>query len=283
MLDYRLTTFITLCDVMNYRKTASILNMTQPAVTQHIQYLEAHYHHKLFIYKDKALSKTAFCEQLELYAKGMAYQQKQFSESANKAELQRVMRVGATKSIGEFLIYDRIKQLCKSGECKLTFHIDNTTKLLAEINAMAIDIALIEGFFDKSKYSYRLIRKEEMIGICSKEHSFSGKEVKIEELIAEKLILREQGSGSRAVFEDMLKRHNYSTKSCKSVTEISAIRLIKELVREDIGISFIYKSAIAESDNLSTFTITGGVMEHEFNYVYLKHTTAQEAIEFLSI
>lgn len=40
MIDYRVKTFLALCDFMNYRKTAQILNMTQPAVTQHIHFLE---------------------------------------------------------------------------------------------------------------------------------------------------------------------------------------------------------------------------------------------------
>lgn len=29
MIDYRVKTFLALCDFMNYRKTAQILNMTQ--------------------------------------------------------------------------------------------------------------------------------------------------------------------------------------------------------------------------------------------------------------
>lgn len=40
MLDYRIKTFITLYNEMNYRKTAEKLNMTQPGVTQHIHYIE---------------------------------------------------------------------------------------------------------------------------------------------------------------------------------------------------------------------------------------------------
>lgn len=43
MIDYRIKTFLVLCDTMNYRKTAEILNMTQPAVTQHIHFLENEY------------------------------------------------------------------------------------------------------------------------------------------------------------------------------------------------------------------------------------------------
>lgn len=43
MLDFRMITFRTLYNEMNYRKTAELLNMTQPGVTQHIQYLEKYY------------------------------------------------------------------------------------------------------------------------------------------------------------------------------------------------------------------------------------------------
>ena len=32
MIDYRIKTFLKLCETMNYRKTAEQLNMTQPAV-----------------------------------------------------------------------------------------------------------------------------------------------------------------------------------------------------------------------------------------------------------
>lgn len=40
MIDYRLNTFLVLCDCMNYRKAAEILHITQPAITQQIHFLE---------------------------------------------------------------------------------------------------------------------------------------------------------------------------------------------------------------------------------------------------
>ena len=58
MLDYRVSTFLTLYDEMNYRRTAERLNMTQPGVTQHIHYLENYYGVKLFEYNGRTLSRT---------------------------------------------------------------------------------------------------------------------------------------------------------------------------------------------------------------------------------
>lgn len=278
MLDYRLHTFIKLCEVMNYRKTASLLNMTQPAVTQHVQYLEGVYKHKLFSYEDKVLKKTAFGELLELYARGMAFEHGKFMESAVQAELKPQLRVGATKSIGEFVVRGKLKELCLSGKYRVSYYIDNTERLLAKLNAMEIDVALVEGKFDKAKYGYQLMRKEEMVGICAKSHSFAGKVVGLEDVLREHLVLRESGSGSRGVFEMMLRTHNFSINSCKEITEISQISLIKELVSAGLGVSFVYKSTITEQEDIAEFQISDAIMKHEFNYVYLKHTKADNII-----
>lgn len=48
MLDFRVETFLTAAETLNFTKTAALLNITQPAVSQHIKYLEREYDAKLF-------------------------------------------------------------------------------------------------------------------------------------------------------------------------------------------------------------------------------------------
>ena len=43
MLDNRTITFLTVCKEMNYTRAAEKLNSSQPAVPQHIQYMEDYY------------------------------------------------------------------------------------------------------------------------------------------------------------------------------------------------------------------------------------------------
>ena len=64
MLDFRINTFLTACQCMNYTKTAELLHITQPAVTQHIHFLEEYYQAKLFLYEGKKLKLTAAGEML---------------------------------------------------------------------------------------------------------------------------------------------------------------------------------------------------------------------------
>ena len=48
MIDFRIKTFINLCETKSYTKTAKNLSITQPAVSQHIKLLEEKYNLKLF-------------------------------------------------------------------------------------------------------------------------------------------------------------------------------------------------------------------------------------------
>ena len=43
MLDFRVATFLCVCQTMNFTRAARILNITQPAVSQHIHFLEEAY------------------------------------------------------------------------------------------------------------------------------------------------------------------------------------------------------------------------------------------------
>ena len=55
MIDYRIPTFLTLYELMNYRRTAEQLKLSQPAVTQQIHALERDYGCRLFTYDGSRL------------------------------------------------------------------------------------------------------------------------------------------------------------------------------------------------------------------------------------
>ena len=64
MLDFRIDTFLAVCRSMNFTRAAEELHITQPAVSQHIRYLEKSYGVKLFDYQGKRLSLTTAGEAL---------------------------------------------------------------------------------------------------------------------------------------------------------------------------------------------------------------------------
>ena len=149
MLDNRIFTFLTLYDEMNYRKTAEKLNMTQPGVTQHIQYLEKYYGVKLFNYNGRTLSKTANAEILKKHIDSIRAEENEISnEFTHKDSIS--LKIGATKTIGEFVIAPEILRFLSKRNHTLELHIDNTDILLSMLEDSRIDFAIIEGVFDKS-------------------------------------------------------------------------------------------------------------------------------------
>ena len=281
MIDYRMKTFLTLCQELNCRRTAERLFMTQPAVTQHIHLIEAEYNIKLFDYNGRQLSKTEDCIKLEEYLKSATYNELAFKKSLEGGKKKKVA-IGATKTIGDYVVDDKILELLKNPNIELEFVIDNTQTLLSRLDSFTLDILLVEGFFDKAKYGYQLIKKEKLVGLCNKEHPFNGQHIKLEDTIKERLLLREQGSGTRAVFENAMLANNYKLSVFENKVEISSFHLIKEAIAKNYGISFVYES-FAKRINQGIFYLEDINLTHEFNYVYLKDTSAKQLIELIKL
>ncbi|WP_409968960.1 LysR substrate-binding domain-containing protein [Bengtsoniella intestinalis] len=280
MLDYRMETFLTLCDQMNYRKTAEVLQMTQPAVTQHIQYLEQYYGQKLFDYTARRLQKTTAGELLEQYGRTAQYNQMAIMEKLQAPQRKR-LRLGATKTIGDYVIGDMMARLLSRHDVEVSLLVDNTKHLLEKLRHTDLDIVLLEGYFDKTAYDYQLMRQEELVGICHKDHPFAGQIVDMEALGQETILLREEGSGTRAVFEQLLLSHNYTLQTFAKTAFISSFEVIKQLVRSRQGIAFVYQSVANSHPELATFQTTLGQVSHEFNYVYLKDTHGEDVVALL--
>ena len=246
MLDTKINTFLVLCETMNYTRAAERLCLTQPAVTHHIHYLEEHYGCRLFSYQGKSLSLTPEGQRLLGLARALAYNSRK-AEEAMRAPAALSLRVGATKTIGEFVIAPRLKRLIREFP-KLSFSIivDNTRHLLQALDSLQLDLALVEGYFDREKYQLLHRRREDFFGVCASGHPFAGKEVTVEQLLEQRVIIREPGSGTRDIFQQMLLRQGYGL---DSITQ-----QMKEL----------------EQGSLARFDLAGETMSGAFSLVSLK-------------
>ena len=279
MLDHRMETFMTVCEVMNYREAAGLLHITQPAVTQHIQFLEKEYGCKLFQYENRKLTKTKEAVLLEEHIRASRQQERSLRQKLHSSGI-RELKIGATKTIGDYVISDQIHGYLSKDENALTLIVDNTEHLLKLLEQNELDFAIIEGYFDKKSFDSQLFRKEAFVGICKKNHPFAGREISIAEILGETIIHREEGSGTRAILEEKLQGYNESLSRFKRHICISSFKMILDLVKEGYGISFMYK-VLAESDpDIATFTFQREQIVREFNIVYLKNTDLKEKIEW---
>ena len=278
MLDYRVLTFLTLYDEMNYRRTAEKLNMTQPGVTQHIHYLENYYGVKLFEYNGRVLSRTQNAEQLKRYFDSIKVQEKDVCSRFCKKEEVHIT-VGATKTIGEFVIVPEVRRFLMKPNCNMDLYVDNTETLLHMIEQSKLDFAIIEGVFDKSKYGYHLYKKESFVGICAKNHPFANQEVTLEDLFHEKIVVRERFSGTRMLLQNAITDRGFSLDNFKQCTSISNFSVICDVVANNYAITFAYEPISRCRDDITTFTVSDFQVSGEFNFVYCNEHIARKKIE----
>lgn len=273
MLDPRWNTFLVLCETMNYTRAAEQLCLTQPAVTHHIHYLEDHYGCRLFSYEGKILRLTEAGMRLREFTRSMAYNSKKV-EATMAAPAPISLRVGASKTIGEYVIAPRVERFLRSQpEASFSLLVDNTQVLLRALEAGQLDFALVEGFFNRSRYDAQLCRQEAFFGVCAPQHRLAGRAVPLDEITGERLILREPGSGTRAIFEEALHRQNYTLDSFPSVVTISDFSTIKSLVADGLGLSFLYAPVVEqelEAGTLARFDLAEVPMSGAFYFVCLK-------------
>ncbi len=280
MLDTRIYTFLELCSVMNYHKTAENLNMTQPAVTQHIKHLENFYKYKLFEYTNRKLSKTAEGIELEKYARHVSSLTLSIQESLlQKDKLQ--INIGATKTIGEYLMSRVVAFFVSSDQYELNFIIDNTESLINKLNHFELDLLLLEGYIDKNNFLHKKISEEEIVGICSINHPFAFKDVSIQEVLQENIVLREKGSGTRSVFEKFLLGLGYSMEGIERKSIISSNKIIENMVENNLAVSFVYDVIQKKNPNIASFRIMDKKLVHEFNFVFMNDDKAGKIINLV--
>ncbi len=273
LMDIKLLTFIKVVELESFTRAGEALNITQPAVSQHIKVLERQYDVKLFHKKGKKITITEEGKVLHEYALQINRLYKSMNrEMSNASSISKTYRVGSTLTIGGYVLpimlgaYKKIKP-----NIDIILLVENTQTVLDKLFKGDIAFGVVEGSFDKAKVKHQRLKEDELILVVSPDHPFASLNcVTIDELIASRLILREYGSGTRQLFENELKKRNVFLDNI--YMEIGDINALISLVSANMGCTIISKEAVKDS------LIRGSLVEvplpeldliREFNFVYI--------------
>lgn len=246
MIDERLLSLYILSKEKNYTKTANTLNLTQPAISQHIKSLEKEYNQKLIIKKGRNLTLTPAGEILvQYYDKFKSLDVRMNEDISNINSSNKFIDIGITLTAGEYLIPSILNIIIKNiPNISINFHTDNMEKIYKGVKNDVLDFAIIEGHFPKEpSLNSFLLAEDEMILVTSPSHTFKNMK-KINRLLLqkEKLILRERKSNTRTLIEEFLMNNGDSISRYNVMLELENINLIKELVSQNYGVSILPRS-----------------------------------------
>lgn len=287
MLDFRTETFLTVCETLNFTAAAKQLNITQPAVSQHIHFLEEQYNTSLFTYRNKQLSLTRSGEILHKHLLTMKNDEKAILEEI-KDNYQGIasLSIGVTMTIGEYAIVDKLANfLIQHPEINIHLHYGNTSQLLRLLDNGQISLAIVEGNYPKENYSHKKYSTENYIAVCAASHNFIiDHPHTMNDLTCERLLVRENGSGTRNILERSLTARGLHITDFMHYTEVENMHTIISLLKKDCGISFLYKIAVEnelQSGVLKEIPLDDFKMQHDFDIIWEKHSIYTD--KYLSI
>ena len=288
MLDYRVSTFMAVIEEGTLRKASRRLGITQPAVSQHLKSLEAEYGLPLFDHKGRRLVVNDAGRMLYAAAEHSAALFGRFRrESVALHGGKRHYVMGATLTIGEFILpYYLGAYRDENPGLELTIRIENTVSVLALLDRGDIDLALVEGPFDRTRYQCRLFVEDEMIFIG--DHRTVGPrvhEITPELLARTRLILREQGSGTRYYWEEYCARRGIQLPPSSVTMEVGSLSAIKSLAEAGVGCSVMSRRAVAKEllmGTLATRPFSTGPLMREMFFVFREESPMAFIDDFIA-
>lgn len=281
MQDFRMETFLAVCEYMNFTKAAQKLGLTQPAVSQHIHFLENEYQVKLFTLNGRRIQLTEAGKLLQSAALSIKHDEIYLkSKMKRTGEKKKEYLFGATLTAAEYILPARLVKFHKlHPESRISMQVGNTKELRQQIDSGALDFAVVEGYFPKEDYEAFLYRSENYLPVCAggMEERYRGRDIRA--LLEETLIVREDGSGTREVLEKILAEQGLSIQDFKNVLEIGNISVIKVLAEEGCGITFLYQAAAEQeikAGRLKKIQLADWNYSHNMMFIFRKGSIFKE-------
>ncbi len=218
--------FITVAECGSMNTAAKELFLSQPTISQAVRELEDYYGTRLFDRLSRRLYITPAGQELLNHAYPVVAQFDQLERNMTKDQQKDIIRIGSTITIGSCLISNILNdfsQLLPNTET-YTF-IGNTQMIEEKLLKSELDIALVEGEIRHPDLVMVPGIRDFLVLGCAKSHPFADRDaIQVKELEGQKFVMREQGSGTRALFDKFIKRHSLKIRTSWEATCPDAFR-----------------------------------------------------------
>ncbi|WP_320047141.1 selenium metabolism-associated LysR family transcriptional regulator [uncultured Ilyobacter sp.] len=270
----KLEIFYCVAEKLNMTTVSKEMYISQPAISQMIKEMEEELGVRLFNRLGKRLYLTDEGELFKTYSRRMMNLYQEFEEVLDeKKDLKKgKLKLGASSTIGIYVMPQLIKEFIRDyPEIDISLKIGNTEDIANMILKNDIDLAFVEAEVDMNEIKSEEIWKDELILITHPEHKW-GEHLEIDEseLKSEKFILREEGSGTRKVFEAAMKNNHIKYKESFTLGNTEAI---KEIIKTGLGISCLSKLTVKkelDEGRLKGYKLKNFEIDREFNLIHHK-------------
>ena len=285
MLDPKLDTLLLVAEKRNFTRAAQALSLTQPAVSHHISQLEQELGVRLFVRGNGDLMLTPEGEIVLRYVRRMKALEKKMAEELQGAgrRLTR-LRIGITHTAESSIVAEVLARYTNENPgISITIVTDNINNLYDMLENFELDLAVVEGRSTRPELSALMLDTDYLVCVLANTHPLSRSSmITLDEIRQEKLILRLPNSETRVRFESALAAIGESIADFQVILEVDNVATIKDLIRKNLGISILARSACMDElrkGKLTALPIENLSMTRETNLVYHRDFAHKETLQ----
>ena len=266
-------------------KAAEILNVSQPAISQHIKTLEDQIGFKLFSRSKKGVKLTQEAEEIFAYCKNIFAQVESINHTLqNISSLDTgTLRIGASDTICKYYLIDKLKTF-EELYPKIRYRVTNctTNESLTLLKNNDVDIAFVHTPVTNQNFTFRPCLTLEDYFVCSKD--FDCSQIKeLSDLTKYRTLLLEKSSHSRKSLDSNLLRYNVEL---RPKFELASLDLLIEFAKKNMGIICVSKQYIKtelESQELKIIPLKEKLDLRSISLAFDNNTISHAAKRFMEI
>jgi DNA-binding transcriptional LysR family regulator len=224
---------------------AERLDISQPAASKQVQELERFLGVHLFDRIGRRIRLSEAGALLADYATRLFALAKEAEEAI--ADVRAVERgrlaIGASTTIGSYLLPGVLAEFSRRHPgIELAVEMHNTDEIHRRLAGHELDIGMTEGFVEDEELDAEVFYHDELVVIASSSHPLAGRSrVGLNAIRQQPFVLREPGSGTRAVEERALARLKVPV---RVVMALGSTEAIKRVVADGVGLAIVSRLAV---------------------------------------
>ena len=244
----QLEVFLAVVENGSFSKASEATFITQSTVSQHVSSLEAEFDLKLLDRTRKIVLPTEAGKLLLTYARQIVSKVREVPLAMKRFRglEDTVIKIGASNIPGGYLIPEALPLfIARYPGISLTVLQGDSLETLNRLKKGEIEVGIIGTLFEEKNIDFWPLGQDRIVLVVRGDHRWArGKPITIRELLDERFIIREVGSGTEKTVREALTKAGVDPGKVKIQASLGSNEAVKQAVANGLGAAFISELSI---------------------------------------
>ena len=243
----QLAAFCEVVDRKSFSQAAERLGVTQPAVSLQVRSLEKRLGTRLLDRSGRTVEPTEAGHRLYRAAQRMISVEDQLLEelAGEDGDLQGELSLGASTGPGGTVVPVLLCEFQREHpELTVALSVSDTNRVIEQVADRELELGVVGAAPRHRGVVFEPFFRDEVVLAVPAGHRLAGKDVSLDDLRGEQVILMQEGAGVRQVIEEELRHAGVRARDLDIRLELGLQESVKSAVAAGFGVTFISRSAV---------------------------------------